>query len=485
MAFSILPVLMAGGSGTRLWPLSREDYPKQFLRLIDDKSLLQNTALRAAKVNGALPPLVICGEGHRFAVAEQLDAIGMQKSTILLEPEGRNTAPAAACAALYAAGEHGPDTLVFLMSADQSVNDVPAFVAAAQAAAKTARGGPLTVFGVKPTRAETGFGYIKSGPPLKSGGGREVAAFVEKPDAKRAAKFLKDGGYWWNGGLFMFQAGAFLDELKKLEPAMLEACAKALKKGERDGQFLRLDAPAFRKARNDSIDYAVMEKTRNVAMVPLDCGWDDVGSWAYLSTLKCDERGNVVRGDVLLDNAENCLVQSDSRLVAVVGIKDAVVVETSDAVLVTTRGRAQDVKKIVQTLKERKRYEARHRPRVYRPWGWYETISLSDRYQVKRIYVKPGQKLSLQMHHHRAEHWTVVKGTAQVTCDDKVFLLGEDQSTYIPLGSKHRLENLGKMPLELIEVQSGAYLGEDDIVRFEDIYGRAPAAETGKRTEKQ
>ena len=471
MAVSILPVLLAGGSGTRLWPLSREDYPKQFLRLIDDKSLLQNTALRATQVKGVLPPLVICGESHRFVVAEQLQAIGMEKSTILLEPEGRNTAPAAACAALYAAGQHGPDTLVFLMSADQSVTDVPAFVAAAQAAAGAAQAGTLTVFGVKPTRAETGFGYIKSGAPLKSGG-QQVAAFVEKPDAQRAEKFLKEGGYWWNGGLFMFPAKVFLDELKHLEPDMLEACTAALKKGERDGQFLRLDALSFKKARNESIDYAVMEKTKNVAMVPLDCGWDDVGSWAYLSTLKGDARGNVARGDVLLEDADNCLVQSDSRLVAVVGIQDAVVIETRDAVLVTTRERAQDVKKIVQTLKAKKRYEAKHRPRMYRPWGWYETISLSDRYQVKLIRVKPGQKLSLQMHHHRAEHWTVVKGTAQVTCDDKVFLLGEDQSTYIPLGSKHRLENLGKMPLELIEVQSGAYLGEDDIVRFDDIYGR-------------
>ncbi len=481
MAVSILPVLMAGGSGTRLWPLSREDYPKQFLRLIDDKSLLQNTALRAAQVKGALPPLVICGEGHRFVVAEQLQAIGISKSTILLEPEGRNTAPAAACAALYAAGEHGPDTLVFLMSADQSVNDVPAFVAAAQAAAKTAQGGPLTVFGVKPTRAETGFGYIKSGAPLKSGNGQEVAAFVEKPDRKRAEKFLTEGGYWWNGGLFMFQARAFLDELKRLEPRMLAACTAALKDGQRDGQFLRLDAASFRKARNESIDYAVMEKTKNVAMVPLDCGWDDVGSWAYLATLKGDERGNVARGDVLMEDADNCMVQSDSRLVALVGIKDTVVVETRDAVLVTTRERAQDVKKIVQTLKAQKRYEAKHRARVYRPWGWYETVSQSDRYQVKRIQVKPGQKLSLQMHHHRAEHWVVVKGTAQVTCGEKVFALTENQSTYIPLGSKHRLENPGKAPLELIEVQSGDYLGEDDIVRFEDIYGRAPTTAASKR----
>lgn len=475
MAVSILPVLMAGGSGTRLWPLSREDYPKQFLRLIDDKSLLQNTVLRAAKVKGALPPLVICGEGHRFAVAEQLQGIGMENSTILLEPEGRNTAPAAACAALYAAREHGPDTLVFLMSADQSVNDIPAFVAAAKAAAQTAQSGALTVFGVKPTRPETGFGYIKSGKKL-SGGGHDVAAFVEKPDAKRAAKFLKDGGYWWNGGLFMFQAQVFLDELKKLEPKMLQSCSTALKQGARDGQFLRLDAPSFKKARSESIDYAVMEKTKNVAMVPLDCGWDDVGSWAYLSKLKPDSRGNVARGDVLMEDADNCLVQSDSRLVALVGIKDAVVVETQDAVLVSTRERAQDVKKIVQTLKTKKRYEAKHRPRVYRPWGWYETIALSDRYQVKRILVKPGQKLSLQMHHHRAEHWTVVVGAARVTCDEKVFPLNEDQSTYIPLGSKHRLENLGNTPLELIEVQSGSYLGEDDIVRFEDIYGRVAAS---------
>lgn len=482
MAAALLPVLMAGGSGTRLWPLSREMYPKQLLKLTNDLSLLQNTALRARKIPGALPPVVICGEQHRFLVAEQLREAGIEGATILLEPEGRNTAPAATVAALYARQQHGPDTQVFLMSADHAVARDAAFVKSVVAASKAAATGRLMTFGIKPTRPETGYGYLKAGPPLKAanGGGktvagaREVAAFVEKPDAKKAARFLKAGGYFWNGGIFLFPAALFLSEVKRLEPAMLEACTQALARARRDLDFVRLDPEAFRKARKDSIDYAVMEKTGRIALVPLDAGWDDVGTWSFLGNLpSADKRGNVVRGDVWLQDVHDSLIHAEGRLVAAVGIRDHIVVETRDAVLVTTREHAQDVKKIVESLKSAKRPEAQDHPKVYRPWGWYDSVASGEGFQVKRIGVKPGQKLSLQLHHKRAEHWIVVKGTARVTCDEREFDLSANQSTFIPLGSRHRLENRTGEPLEIIEVQSGSYLGEDDIVRFDDIYGRA------------
>jgi mannose-1-phosphate guanylyltransferase/mannose-6-phosphate isomerase len=480
MPAALLPVLMAGGSGTRLWPLSRELYPKQLLRLTNDKSLLQNTALRAGKIPDSLPPVVICGEQHRFLVAEQLREVGIKGATIVLEPEGRNTAPAATIAALLARQKYGAGTQVFLMSADQAVAREDAFVRAVQAARPAALGRIVT-FGIKPTRPETGYGYLKAGPPLKAngvkkaGGARAVAAFVEKPDAKKAARFLKAGGYFWNGGLFLFEAQQFIKEVGRLEPAMLAACEEALAKARRDLDFIRLDAGAFKRARKESIDYAVMEKTADIALVPLDAGWDDVGTWSFLGNLPpTDKRGkNFTRGDVWLHDVRNSLIHAEGRLVAAVGISDHIVVETRDAVLVTTRAHAQDVKKIVESLKAAKRPEAQDHPKVYRPWGWYDSVAFGERFQVKRIGVKPGQKLSLQMHHKRAEHWIVVKGTARVTCDDKVFDLHENQSTFIPLGSRHRLENATTEPLELIEVQSGSYLGEDDIVRFDDIYGRA------------
>jgi mannose-1-phosphate guanylyltransferase/mannose-6-phosphate isomerase len=472
MSRPLLPVLLAGGSGTRLWPLSRELYPKQFLRLTNEWSLLQNTARRARKIPGALAPVVICGQAHRFLVAEQLREAGIADAVILLEPEGRNTAPAAAVAALYAREHYGDGALVFLMSADHAVADDAAFAAAATRAADAAASGRLMTFGIRPTRAETGYGYLKAGKPLGDGA-FEVEQFIEKPDAATAEKFLKDGGYSWNGGLFLFSAGLFLDELQRLEPDMRSACEAALAHAKRDLDFVRLDAEAFRKARSESIDYAVMEKTGRAALVPLDAGWDDVGTWGYLGNLPADARGNVTRGDVLLEDAQNALVHASSRLVAVVGVKDHVIVETQDAVLVAARGREQDVKAVVQALKRAKRTEAETHPRVYRPWGWYETVALGDRFQVKRIQVSPGEKLSLQLHHHRAEHWIVVQGTAKVTCGEKIFQLEENESTFIPLGAKHRLENPGATPLEIIEVQSGSYLGEDDIVRFEDRYGRA------------
>lgn len=468
----VVPCLLAGGSGTRLWPLSREDYPKQFLKLLDDRSLLQTTALRARRIHNASAPLVICGEGHRFIVAEQLREIGIEGAGIVLEPEGRNTAPAVTIAALKVLREHGADALLFVMAADHAVASIEAFVAAAERAAHTAATGRLTVFGIRPTRPETGFGYIRRGAPLP-GGAFKVDAFVEKPNLERATAFVASGDYDWNGGLFMFPVGLLLQELERLEPEMVQACKAALDGARPDIDFVRLDANAFSRARSESIDYAVMEKTDKAALVPLDCGWDDVGSWNFLESLPRDSQGNLLRGDVVADDCHDTLIQSESRLVAALGLRDTVVVETQDAVLIASRDHAQDVKKIVARLKLGKRTEAKSHARVLRPWGSYETIGEGSRFQVKRIEVKPGHKLSLQMHHHRAEHWIVVSGTALVTCNDKTFLLSENESTYIPLGVRHRLENPGKVPLHLIEVQSGAYLGEDDIVRFDDVYGRA------------
>lgn len=468
----ILPVLLAGGSGTRLWPLSREQYPKQFLKLVGDQTLLQQTALRAGQLPNALPPLAVCGDRHRFIVAEQLRDAGIAGAKVMLEPEGRNTAPAAAVAAHYAHQQHGANTLVFIMAADHVIPDSGAFAAAVRIAGETAMAGHIVTFGIQPTGPETGYGYIKAGALIKDSA-RQIAAFVEKPALEKAETFLREGGYYWNGGMFLFRAGDFLDELQRLEPEMHTASKNALDAAKQDLDFIRLDTDAFRRCRSDSIDYAVMEKTRKAALVPLNAGWDDVGSWGFLAKQPGDVHGNVARGDVLLEDSRNNVVHASHRLVALEGVQGHVVVETADAVLVTTPDRAQDVKKIVAKLKALKRPEAVDHPKVYRPWGSYETIALADRFQVKRITVKPGQKLSLQKHHHRAEHWIVVQGTAQVTCGEKVFLLHEDQSTYIPLGEKHRLENPGNIPLELIEVQSGSYLGEDDIVRFDDVYGRA------------
>ena len=476
----IVPVLLAGGSGTRLWPLSRKLFPKQFLKLVSEHTMLQDTALRARKIPGVAAPLVICGEPHRFIVAEQLRAAGIEGATIILEPEGRNTAPAAAIAALFATETYGRDALVYLMSADHAIGDVPAFVQASELAAQAAAAGRLTTFGISPSRPETGYGYIRAGAELGNGA-HAIDPFVEKPDLKRASEYLEAGGYYWNAGMFMFAAGLLLDELRRLEPEMLGHCTDALIKASRDLDFIRLDAEAFLQCREDSIDYAVMEKTELGALVPMDAGWDDVGSWTFLGNQPAtDEAGNRARGDVMLEDVKDSLIVSDGLLVGAVGVENQVVVATKDAVLVTTREHAQDVKKLVTRLRAADRSEADAHPRVARPWGSYETIAIGPRFQVKRIIVKPGQKLSLQMHHHRAEHWVVVSGTARVHCDGTETLLTEDQSTYIPLGAKHRLENPGKVLLELIEVQSGAYLGEDDIVRFDDVYGRS--AEPGGGT---
>lgn len=467
----IVPVLMAGGSGTRLWPLSRELYPKQFLRLAGEQTMLQQTVARAAALPSASAPIVVCGDAHRFIVAEQLKAVDGRQ--IILEPMGRNTAPAAAVAALQVAAAHGDDALVLLLPADHVIADQAAFANAAQQAATLAQQGKLVTFGVVPTQPETGYGYIRTGEALGDAG-HSVAAFVEKPDRETAEGYLADGGYLWNGGMFLFQAKAMLAELRMHAPAVLDACEAALNQGQRDLDFLRLDADAFAACPEDSIDYAVMEKTSNAAVVALDAGWNDLGAWTYLGEVSSsDAKGNVLSGDVLTADTTNTLVRAESRLVATVGLDNHVVVETADAVLVAPRNRVQDVKAIVGQLKAAGRSEAKHHPVVYRPWGSYETIALADRFQVKRIVVKPGAKLSLQMHHHRAEHWIVVKGTAIVTRGDDTLRLTEDQSTYIPLGTKHRLENPGVIDLELIEVQSGSYLGEDDIVRFQDDYNRA------------
>lgn len=478
---TIVPVLIAGGTGTRLWPLSRESHPKQFLRLFGNQTLLQHTALRAAAVPDSTTPIVVCSDQHRFIVAEQLREVGIEEATIILEPTGRNTAPAAAVAALHARKIYGDNIRLFVMAADHYVANQVSFIAAAQKAAEVAAQGMIVIFGVTPTRPETGYGYIRRGAPLDNDGGAfAVAEFAEKPSTQKATEYIQDVRFLWNAGLFLFTAKQFLDELARLKPAMLSAVQAAFCGAARDLDFLRLP-PSFSAVESDSIDYAVMEKTPHAAVVPMDCGWDDVGSWTFLAQLAADSAGNVTQGDVLLEDCGNTLVHAESRLVTACGVQNSIIIETQDAVMVIDRDRAQDVKNIVSTLRKAKRSEATQHARVLRPWGSYETLSLGVRFQVKYITVKPGEKLSLQMHHHRAEHWIVVSGTAVVTVGDKTTLLAENQSTYIPLGTTHRLENPGKVLLELIEVQSGSYLGEDDIVRFDDVYGRASASPPPKQ----
>lgn len=475
---TITPVILAGGSGTRLWPLSREQYPKQFLSLLGDTSLFQDTVLRTATMDRMSGPLVVGSAAHRFLIAEQLQQVNAAKTTLLLEPEGRNTTPAVAVAAHLVADAFGPDALLFIMPADHAIADPVAFAAAVKAAVEIAEMDYIVTFGIKPTRPETGFGYLKVDPNARLGAGvaYKVECFVEKPSLDRARQFVERGDHYWNGGMFLFRAGHFLSELRRLEPETCTKSRAALRKARHDGDTVTLDAATWRECRNESVDYAVMEKTGQLALVPLDAGWDDVGSWTFLERMPAaDADGNRARGDALLEDSHRNLVYSSGRLVAMVGVDDHVVVETDDAVLIASRDRAQDVKRIAKRLKAGKRSEAEIHRRGYRPWGYYETIAIGDRFQVKRISVKPGGQLSLQMHFHRAEHWVVVKGTARVTCGDETFLVTEDCSTYIPLGNTHRLENPGKVPLELIEVQTGCYVGEDDIVRFSDTYGRVEA----------
>ena len=467
----IYPVILSGGSGTRLWPLSRAALPKQLLPLLSDRTMLQETVLRVAGWADVMAPLIVCGNDHRFLVAEQLRDIGVQPLGILLEPAARNTAPAVAAAANYLLAID-PDALMLVLAADHVVNDVAAFQAATVLAAAQASSGALVTYGIVPTAPETGYGYIQRG-AAKGDGTFGVDRFVEKPDAATAQRFVADGSYYWNSGMFLFQAQTYLTELREYAPAIASAAEAAVRVGYRDLDFCRLDEKEFAASPSDSIDYAVMEHTRSAAVVPAAIGWSDVGSWSSLAdVLPADADGNVTRGDVYLDGASNTMVRAETRIVAAIGVKDLVVVETADAVLVVHKDQVQRVKQVVDHLKGKGRSEHMYHTRVYRPWGSYEGIDLGERYQVKRITVNPGGKLSLQMHHHRAEHWVVVSGTASVTCGDKVTLLTENESVYIPIGTTHRLENPGKLPLHLIEVQSGSYLGEDDIVRFEDVYAR-------------
>ncbi|MDT8384930.1 MAG: mannose-1-phosphate guanylyltransferase/mannose-6-phosphate isomerase [Gammaproteobacteria bacterium] len=492
---NIQPVILSGGAGTRLWPLSREQYPKQLLAFQGEHTLLQQTVRRldglSTLVGQVAEPIVVCNEQHRFMVAEQLRAIGHPPAAILLEPVGRNTAPALTVAAL-ASLKQGDDPVLLVMPADHVIADAPAYHAAVKTAADLAQQGALVTFGIVPTAPETGFGYIRKGAPVADEVTQSSAlspqsylldAFVEKPDAPTAAAYVASDEYLWNSGMFVMRASVWIEQLTRLQPAMLAACREALEKADADLDFCRLNADAFKACPSDSIDYAVMEKLGGVAeagnpqpavaVVALDAGWSDLGAWSAIWEVgEACANGNVSKGDVLSHDCRNSLLYSEHRLVAGIGLDDVLVVETADAVMVAHRDRAQDVKKIVEQLKASGRSECLVHRQVFRPWGSYEGVDAGPRFQVKRIVVKPGAALSLQMHHHRAEHWIVVTGTARVTCGDKEFLLSENQSTYIPIGEKHRLENPGAVPLEIIEVQSGGYLGEDDIVRFEDRYGR-------------
>ena len=464
----LVPVLLSGGSGTRLWPLSREAYPKQFLPLVGEESLLQETWRRVAELADAAP-LVVANEEHRFMVAEQLRQVGAAPQAIVLEPVGRNTAPAIAAAALQATAA-GDDPLLLVLPSDHVIAAAAAFRNAVQAARKAAEDGALVTFGIVPTGPETGYGYIKAAPGQ---GVRAVERFVEKPNAATAQDYVASGAYFWNSGMFLFRASRYLQELGRYRPDILDACRNAFAGAGRDADFVRLERQAFAACPADSIDYAVMERTDAAAVLPVDVGWNDVGSWSALwETAEHDADGNARHGDVVALECRGTYTWTERRLVALIGLEDVVVVDTDDAVLVAHRDKVQRVKDVVAGLKREGRGEAVLHRKVYRPWGAYDSIDMGERFQVKRITVAPGAALSLQMHHHRAEHWIVVSGTARVTRGDDVLLLSENQSTYIPLGVKHRLENPGKVPLELIEVQSGSYLGEDDIVRFEDVYGR-------------
>ena len=461
----IKAVVLAGGSGSRLWPLSRAGHPKQFLALNGKHTLLQATMRRLEGLN-VDSSVTICNEEHRFFVAEQLREIN-KLGSIILEPVGRNTAPAIALAALAAAD----DPLLLVMAADHVILDEVAFTEAITNALPIAESGKLVTFGIVPKEPHTGFGYIKKG--VQHQGGFLVDSFVEKPSSKVAQEYLDSGDYYWNGGIFLFRASRYLEELSKYRPDIFEICQASMNGMEPDLDFLRVDKDIFTNCPSDSVDYAVMEKTADAAMMPMDAGWSDIGSWSSLWDIsKKDPNGNVSHGDILLHNTKNSFIRTDSKLVAAVGVDDLVIISTKDAVMVAHKNSVQDTKIIVQKLRDEQRSEWKLNREVYRPWGKYDAVDIGDRYQVKRITVNPGAKLSVQMHHHRAEHWVVVSGSAKVTNGEDCFLLSENQSTYIPVGVVHALENPGKVPLELIEIQSGSYLGEDDIVRFEDQYGR-------------
>tara|TARA_R110001583_G_scaffold179067_1_gene335557 strand:+ start:1987 stop:3384 length:1398 start_codon:yes stop_codon:yes gene_type:complete len=463
----IIPVILSGGVGSRLWPLSREHFPKQCLTLTDKEySLLQQTMLRTLSLEVA-DPIVVCNEDHRFLIAQQLQSIGVKKSSIVLEPKGRNTAPAIALAALEALRSQSDDALMLVLPADHVIRDLAAFEATIKQAVELAKQDALVTFGVKPTRPETGYGYIRSGENFS------VVEFVEKPNAETAQAYLDSGEYLWNSGMFLFSAKAYLDELALYRADIFQAVSEAYAQRLDDLDFVRIDAELFAQCPEESIDFAVMESTKKAKVVPYTGDWSDIGAWdALYDYAEKDADNNVLLGDVMSEDSSNCLVRSESRLVAVVGVNDLVVVETADAVLVMDKNNAQDVKEIVKRIQAEGRTEHMHHTTVHRPWGTYQAVDLGVRHQVKRIMVKPGEKLSVQMHHHRAEHWVVVSGTAKVLNGESEILLTENESTYIPVGVVHALENPGKIPLELVEVQSGSYLGEDDIVRFSDRYGR-------------
>jgi mannose-1-phosphate guanylyltransferase / mannose-6-phosphate isomerase len=469
----LIPLILSGGSGTRLWPVSRRNMPKQFLSLTGDGTLFQQTVARTRQLPDAVAPIVVASEDHRFLAADQLLEAGVEGATIVLEPLARNTAPAIALGALKAL-ERDAEALLLVLPADHLIGDTESFTTAVQQALPAAREGWLVTFGIRPDRPETGFGYIRRGESI-GGDAFRVAQFVEKPDQPTAQTYLSNGSYDWNSGMFLFKASRYLEELGQHAPDMLAAVREAYATGRSDLDFVRVDSAAFAKVPDNSIDYAVMEKTSRAAVIPVSCAWSDIGSWSALwLSGQHDEQGNQREGDTMAINTRNSLLRShDRHMIATVGVDDLIVVSTPDATLVVHRDAAQDVKKVVDQLKASGRTEHSFHRVVHRPWGSYDSIEAGGRFQVKRIVVKPGASLSLQKHHHRAEHWIVVSGTAEVTCDENVFLLAENQSTYIPLGSVHRLRNPGKVPLELIEVQSGSYLGEDDIVRFDDVYGRA------------
>jgi mannose-1-phosphate guanylyltransferase/mannose-6-phosphate isomerase len=471
---TIVPVLLSGGTGTRLWPLSREAYPKQLLPLIGSETMLQQTMMRAMDRTRFAAPLVVANQEHRFIIAEQLRALGITDATIVLEPKGRNTAPAAAIAALSAM-QRDPEACILIMPADHAIQDVEAFQAAVETGARAAQAGRFVLFGMRPTDPATGYGYIRMGAALAEAPGvHQVAAFVEKPERATAETYLASGDYLWNGGIFLLPAQALVDEFERLAPDLLAHAKAALREASRDIDFLRLDPTAFSKCPSISIDYAIMEKTERAVVVPADFGWTDVGSWSALWDVgEKDQAGNVSVGDVVAEGVTNSYLRSDGPIVAALGVEDLIVVATPDVVLVTPKSRDQDVKLLVERLKADGREAATQAPQVHRPWGFYQSVHNGERFQVKRITVNPGAKLSLQKHFHRAEHWVVVNGTALVTRDNEQILLRENESIFLPLGCIHRLENPGRLPLNLIEVQSGPYLGEDDIVRIEDVYARA------------
>jgi len=464
----IIPVILSGGSGTRLWPLSRKQHPKQYLSLADDQTMLQATIQRLQGLENLAVPIVICNQEHRFLVAEQLQQINIEKPTIILESEGKNTAPAIAVAAHYI-----KNGLMLILPADHIIQDTQAFHSVIKIAIKQAEQDRLTTFGIIPTEPNTGYGYIEKSSETADQA-YKIKSFVEKPDLETAKQYLKNGNYLWNSGMFVFTAQNYLKELNKYNPQILKSCKQAIEQANHDYDFLRLDPDEFAKSPADSIDYAVMEKTENAVVVPLNAGWNDIGNWSALYQIgEKNKNGNVIKGNAITTETTNSYINANHHMVAAIGVDNLIIVDTADATLVASKDAAQQVKQIVEQLQQQKRIEEQLHRKVYRPWGWYDTIDNGHHFKVKRICVNPGATLSLQKHHHRAEHWIIVKGTAKITNGNKTELLTENQSTYIPIGVTHRLENQGKLPLEMIEVQSGSYLGEDDIERLEDYYGRA------------